>query len=133
MRAWRMVGGEYITRDITVGQLVAGRPGWARIFERLGIDYCCGGKATLGDSCRENGLDVDLVLRELEEAKNTDAGHDGFDAQSMPMAELVEHIVAHHHGYLRRELPRLAGLARQVAAAHRSTHPELDELRDVID
>ncbi len=33
-----------IAPDKTVGQLVAERPGRARVFERFGIDYCCGGK-----------------------------------------------------------------------------------------
>src|SRR5262249_1785767 len=30
-----------------IGQLAAERPGRADVFERLGIDYCCGGRATL--------------------------------------------------------------------------------------
>ena len=35
----------------TVGGLVAERPGWARVFEEFGIDYCCGGRRTLGEAC----------------------------------------------------------------------------------
>ena len=31
----------------TVGQLVRERPSRARVFGRLGIDYCCGGARTL--------------------------------------------------------------------------------------
>ena len=32
------------TEQKTVGELVAERPSRARVFERFGIDYCCGGK-----------------------------------------------------------------------------------------
>jgi regulator of cell morphogenesis and NO signaling len=34
----------------TIGQLVGQRPSRARAFERLGIDYCCGGKLTLAEA-----------------------------------------------------------------------------------
>jgi regulator of cell morphogenesis and NO signaling len=116
--------------ETSVGELVAQRPGRARVFERLGIDYCCGGKTSLDQACREKGLDVAIVLGELEAI---DAGHDGFDASSATMAELVDHIVERHHGYLYRELPRLAVVADQVKAAHGANHPELYELREVLD
>lgn len=41
--------------DRTVGQLVVERPGRARVFERFGIDYCCGGKAPLAKACKARG------------------------------------------------------------------------------
>jgi len=40
-----------------VGEVVAGRPGRSRVFERLGIAYCCGGKTPLERTRREKGLD----------------------------------------------------------------------------
>jgi len=36
----------------TVRDLAAGIPGATRVFENLGIDYCCGGQRTLADACR---------------------------------------------------------------------------------
>jgi regulator of cell morphogenesis and NO signaling len=124
-----------LTPEIPVGELVARQPRLARIFERLRIDYCCGGRATLDQACREAGLDVGAVLRQLEpsEAEFDDGGHDNFDGASAGMVELIDHIVATHHAYLRRNLPRLAALAAQVFAAHGSRHPELQELCDVFD
>ena len=52
--------------DVSVGQLVVQRPSRARVFERLGIDYCCGGKLPLQQACRERNLDYTAVLEELE-------------------------------------------------------------------
>ena len=37
----------------TVGELAANIPGATREFEKLGIDYCCGGNRTLGEACAE--------------------------------------------------------------------------------
>jgi regulator of cell morphogenesis and NO signaling len=121
--------------DYPVGQLVAKYPRLARVFERIGIDYCCGGRATLVEACRAKGLEVAEVLDQLA-VEETETRHDErgeFDGASASMVELIDHIVTTHHAYLRRELPRLAGLAGQVVAAHRNRHSELHQLRDVFD
>ena len=57
-----------LSLDTPVGQLVTDRPGRSLVFERLGIDYCCGGKRPLRDACVSKGTDPDRVLRELEVA-----------------------------------------------------------------
>ncbi|HEX2987045.1 MAG TPA: DUF542 domain-containing protein, partial [Chloroflexota bacterium] len=51
--------------DRTVGELVAEQPGRARVFERLGIDYCCGGKRPLKVVCEEKNLPVEAVVGQL--------------------------------------------------------------------
>jgi regulator of cell morphogenesis and NO signaling len=122
-----------LTPETPVGQLVVERPSRARLFEQLGIDYCCSGAKPLDRACREQGLDVAAVLRNLEAIEAGDGGPDGFDAAGATMTELVDHIVAQHHDYLRRELPRLAILADRVVTAHAARHPELSELRAVFD
>jgi regulator of cell morphogenesis and NO signaling len=123
------------TMDSPVGQLVAQHPRLAFVFERLGIDYCCGGRATLAEACRAKGLDVAAVLSQLNvgEVETSNDLQCEFDGANASMVDLIDHIVASHHAYLRRELPRLSGLAGQVVAAHGSRHPELHELRDVFD
>jgi iron-sulfur cluster repair protein YtfE (RIC family) len=39
-----------------VALLVTDRPTQARIFERLGTGYCCGGAHSLTEACREKDL-----------------------------------------------------------------------------
>ena len=41
-----------VTMEKTVRELALEKPGAARVFEKLGIDYCCGGKQTLEQACR---------------------------------------------------------------------------------
>lgn len=36
------------------------------LFEKLGIDYCCGGKS-LGYACQQRELDPEAVLIQLEQ------------------------------------------------------------------
>jgi regulator of cell morphogenesis and NO signaling len=125
-----------VTPEMPVGQLVAEDPRRARVFERLGIDYCCRGRTPLDSACREKGLDVAAVLRQLAAAEaEAEPGHDEHvpvGRATATMRELIDHIVTIHHAYLHRELPRLADLADRVVDAHGSRHPELRELREVF-
>jgi len=120
-----------LLNDVTVGELVVERPGRARVFEKLGIDYCCGGKKPLTQACRDKGLDVTQVVRQLE---SYDLPHeaDARDWSTAPLGDLADHIEQSHHQYLKEELPPLQALARKVAAVHGEAHPELSELYDVV-
>lgn len=116
---------------ITVGQLVAERPGRARILESHGLDYCCGGKKPLAQACEEKSLDVNLLTREI---LDYDATHisEGIDWTQAPLAELADHISSVHHAYLQQELPRLEYLADRVFNAHGAKYAHLAELREVV-
>ena len=46
----------------TVGAIVARRPALSRVFEQAGIDYCCGGKKTLVQACREKDVDPEGLV-----------------------------------------------------------------------
>jgi regulator of cell morphogenesis and NO signaling len=115
-----------------VGQLVAEHPGWARVFDRLRIDYCCGGKAPFGEACAGLGLDVSDVLRQLEACDIVEDEHDRTDWSHSPIGALIDHIVSEHNEYLRRELPRLDVLVERVDQAHGSHYPRVRGLRSVF-
>src|SRR5690348_17063685 len=117
-----------LTLEKTIGELVTEQPGRSRAFERLGIDYCCGGKRSLRDACERLKLDPDTVLRELARADATSSSWPEKDWSTAPISELVDHIITAHHGYLRESLPRLAYLVTKVANVHGAAHPELPRL-----
>jgi regulator of cell morphogenesis and NO signaling len=121
----------HLDTSVTVGQLVARQPAHARVFERLGIDYCCGGKKTLAEACAAKGLDAPTVAAMLGAVDAGDAPG-GRDWTTAPLAELAEHIVRTHHVYLRSELPRLTQIVNKVAAVHGDNHPELHEVRSTF-
>lgn len=116
----------------TLGDLVTEHPDLARELDRRGLDYCCGGHRTLDEAARAGGLDPAVVAVELAAA--TTAGGDGEAGwASKGAAELVDHIVATHHRYLWGELPRLSELAGKIAGVHGAHHPELGEVRALVD
>jgi regulator of cell morphogenesis and NO signaling len=120
-----------IDRAATVAELVVEHPGRARVFERFGIDYCCGGKVSLEHACAARGLDAAAVAGVLEElALDGDEGEE--DWSDAALGDLCDHIVKTHHAYLREELPRLGALVEKVVKAHADAHPELREVEDIF-
>src|SRR3954453_12644396 len=57
-----------LTTEKTVRELAIENPAATRVFERLQIDYCCGGNRTLEDACRAAGVPLDRVLASLDAA-----------------------------------------------------------------
>jgi regulator of cell morphogenesis and NO signaling len=108
-----------------VGQIVADRPLLARVFERVGIDYCCGGKRTLADACAAKGLDPATVAVLLDAAAQISGAKPAVDAATMSLADLAAHIESTHHAYLKEELPGLIEKADRVAEKHAWRDPRL--------
>lgn len=115
----------------TVAEIVTERPARARVFEKHGIDYCCGGKLPLADACGRRGVDVDRVLADLHAADCQPPSAD-LDWTAESLSRLVNHIVQTHHVYLRNELPRLTQMVEKVQSVHADRHPELNECRTVF-
>jgi regulator of cell morphogenesis and NO signaling len=111
----------------TVGELVAERPGRAKVFEKLGIDYCCKGNVALATACEAKGADASSVAAQLE--AETPTPGEGPDAPWRKTVDaLVEHIVSRHHGYMREALPRLEWITDKVAKVHSGKDARLAEL-----
>ena len=118
----------------TVREVAIERPEATRIFEKLRIDYCCGGDRPLGEACATAGVDVENVVRMLEEAGPVAIqGNGSLDFQQLPLAELITHILDKHHVYTREEMVRLESLANKVIGAHGANHPELHGMGELFE
>lgn len=120
-----------VSATVTLGELVAQRPGRAELFERLRLDYCCGGAKTLGEACRERGLDPDTIRRLILSQEVTSdrlTRLERRDWRQASLTDLSEHLVEVHHEGLRRQLPQIAELIASVMRVHGALHPGLGEL-----
>jgi regulator of cell morphogenesis and NO signaling len=111
----------------TVREFATSIPNATRLFEQLGIDYCCGGNRSLSDACARAGLPLATVLQRLEEGESDQKQRSSVAPQveAAGLTALVDHIVARHHGYVKQEIPRLQQLLKKVVAVHGGGHPEL--------
>jgi regulator of cell morphogenesis and NO signaling len=115
----------------TVREIALEQPSSIRVFEHYGIDYCCGGRKPLAEACAVSGVEVDAVIAALEAAATIAAARIE-DWQQKPLKELAAHIIATHHAYVKRELPRLAELAQKVVNRHGATRAELPAIQSAL-
>ncbi len=118
-----------ITASRTVRELAVEIPNATRVFEKLGIDYCCGGQKPLEEACASANLSLDRVLAALEQGVESSLAPASRDWNSAPLPELVDHIVNKHHAYVKSEIPRLTALLAKVVGVHGKNHPELEQVR----
>jgi regulator of cell morphogenesis and NO signaling len=121
-----------LTKQITVGEIAAAEPASMRVFEALGIDYCCGGKRDLAEACSRAGVSVENVMARIAEAGRSVHAFAPSVWAEAPLTELIRHIVERHHAYVRAEAPRIQGLLGKVIARHGVAHPEVAQVRDLF-
>jgi regulator of cell morphogenesis and NO signaling len=122
-----------VTETKTVRDVALEFPNATRVFEKLGIDYCCGGHRSLKDACTVANVPYADVVANLQAAAGQAAQPAAArDWQTAPVAELVDHIVTTHHVYTKQELPRLEQLLAKVCGVHGQNHPELLRIRDTF-
>ena len=118
------------TAEKTVRELALENPAATRVFEKLGIDYCCGGNKSLEEACRTANLPMNEVLDSLEmaeqSARTVQKDHDW---PTELLADLVAHINSTHHKYTREEIARLGPLFDKVCSVHGKNHRELLQVR----
>jgi len=115
-----------ISTEKTVRELALENPAATGVFEKLGIDYCCGGGMSLEEACRAANLPVGEVAGSLETAEQAaQVARPNRDWQEEPLADLIAHIQSTHHKYVREELERLEPLFEKVCSVHGKNHSEL--------
>lgn len=118
--------------DKTIGEFVADDYRTAGVFEKYGIDFCCGGNVALSAACRQKGVDPALILREIKAAKREPIeGSQNFAAWEFPF--LADYIVTVHHGYIKENVGQIASYAQKIAEVHGPRHPEVIEIATIFD
>jgi len=116
----------------TVGEIAAEMPSATREFEKLGIDYCCGGSRTLGEACAAISVPIEEVFSCLQNSLTATPPEDARNWQSEMLADLIGHIKNTHHVFVRMECPRIDALLAKVVGVHGEKHPELRKIQEVF-
>ena len=117
---------------ITIGDVVAGDFRTASVFQKHGIDFCCGGDIAVATACREKGIDPAQLQRELDQAVAQPLDRSqNYAAWELPF--LADYIVNTHHVYLKENTDVIASYARKIAEVHGAHHPEVIEIAALFD
>lgn len=120
-----------ITQNTPIREIAATVPASVRVFQRYGIDFCCGGRRPIGEACEERGLVFDEVAGAIDAAATRPVPDDR-DWMAEPLAALIDHIIATYHRPLREELPRLEAMAEKVARVHGDNAPHLAGVEESV-
>jgi regulator of cell morphogenesis and NO signaling len=117
----------------TVREVALSTPAATRVFEKFGIDYCCGGNKPLAQACGEAQIPIQKVVDSIEfAARSAKVRQDtplAEDWSTAPLSDLIAHINNTHHKYTREEIARLGPLFDKVCNVHGASHPELLDIR----
>ena len=122
-----------ISPTVRVGEVALELPQATRVFEKLKIDYCCGGDQPLSEACATAGVDVEKVIELIEQSGEIQGkGNGAPDLQRATLTDLIGYILDKHHVYTKDEMSRLEPLTEKVIAAHGTNHSELLAIRDLL-
>lgn len=114
----------------TIGELMAENFQYAGVFQRKGIDFCCHSDKTLETACAERGLDVADVMAELQNPSEP-SGKPNFSAWDLDLVN--DYVLKYHHRKFHRHHHDLQALVDKVARVHGDRHPELKQLKAMVD
>jgi regulator of cell morphogenesis and NO signaling len=120
-----------ITESTTVAEIASALPASVRLFQRHGIDFCCGGRTPLAVACEQQGLSFTDVARDIEALEAAPA-LESRDWAKEPLPALIDHILTAYHAPLGEELPRLESMASRVAHVHGSRASFLHALEKTV-
>lgn len=115
----------------SVGQIAVKDLRKAEVFKKYGIDFCCGGKKTVRQICAEKGLDATVIEQELQQVGNQQKTN-SHAYNDWNIDFLADYIINTHHSYVRKYSPELVAYATKVAGVHGGRHPELLEIKRLV-
>jgi regulator of cell morphogenesis and NO signaling len=113
-----------------VGSIVSEMEDAIPYFERLRIDYACGGDTPLGEACERAGIPVEEAIQTLEEMAGESVQTSDWDRRSM--AEIIHYLVHYHHAYTRVQIEHLNGLLEEVCLELGFKNPQILILKELF-
>ncbi len=102
------------------------------LFKEAGIDFCCGGKNTLEETCKAQGIAVDQFAEQLLTLMES-PNPSGVDYNEWELDFLCDFILNTHHAYVKKTMPQLLEYTAKIALVHGDHHPELLEIARIFD
>lgn len=117
-------------KNKTVAEFVTDHIGYAHIFKKYGIDFCCGGGISIEKACEKNSVAINDLVHDLQQYLQEDNAQT--DYNSWPLSKLIEHIITIHHTYVLDTLPVLEAYAQKVAKVHGHGYPQLLQINQLV-
>jgi regulator of cell morphogenesis and NO signaling len=120
-----------ITPDSSAGELVKLNFRTAQIFQANKIEYCCEGNKSISDACKENEVNPEQLIRQLEEVLSQKS-QDNEYLNNLELNDICSYIVSRHHAYVRKNIPFLSKNFEKLFEVHGEEYPELLKIIELL-
>jgi regulator of cell morphogenesis and NO signaling len=107
-----------------VGEIARFNYKTVEVFEKLKIDFCCGGDISLEEACKRKKVNADEVLKSIKNVGSSVVSESD-RIHGLPLGKLIDHIIKVHHSYVVEAIPILQKYLHKIADVHGDHHPEL--------
>jgi len=119
-----------ITKENTVAEVVSKKMGSDHVFSKYNIDFCCGGGESLETACKENGVELEVLINEIEAIDNKINGESTID--DLDIVSLINVAKDEYHTYISDSTFEILPFAEKVAQVHGEQHKELLIINDLV-
>ena len=85
----------------------------------------------LEDACKDKGIDLAAVLKEMESVGAEERGRQ-MPFTEMTESQLVNHIMTTHHYYVKNAMPVIAGHLDKIAFKHVDSFPYILRVKELF-
>ena len=119
-----------LTKERTIGEMVAEDFKAAEVFRKYKIDFCCKGNRTIEEACENKKFNVEDVYKDLENLSKNPSGE--IDFNSWPLDLLADYVEKTHHRYVEEKTAVLLVYLNKLCKVHGERHPELFEINELF-
>ncbi len=119
-----------ITKESRLNEIVNDNPRVMDLFNSLNIDYCCSGSDTLDLAASKNDIDVDELIKMIEEQPKSSESEKTTTEKSIELfrtfdiEKMISELIYTHHTDEREMLSELDKLVNKILIVHYKTHGE---------
>lgn len=119
-----------ITKDKTIAQCVTENFKTAKVFQKYGLDFCCGGNVAVEDACKKANINFNELNEEIETVTKVVSNEENYNEYSLN--KLIDHILDTYHVYIREVSPIIKARLEKLARVHGQNHPELIKVNEIF-
>jgi regulator of cell morphogenesis and NO signaling len=102
------------------------------VFRKYNINYCCGAKVSIEESCTSRNIDYNEMINELEWVTRNIVISNNLPFDQWEVDFLIDYIFNIHHTYIYQTIPVLGPEFNSFVMGHQKKFPELSSVMEIL-
>lgn len=123
----------WIQKTDIIWEIASKYPITVSVFLKYGVEFCCKWNISLEEASKRDEFDLDKIIFDLNKTIKT-ISKDDIDISSMEsLVDIANYIKDTFHNPIREVLYPTEVLAKKVAMVHGGSHPELIQIKEIVE